>query len=133
LKSRNRNQIGLTLALLWLATATISAQSVKKITEADVLAAMKKASEYMVNAVSCNGGYLWNYAADFSERDGEAPARASQIMVQGGTVDVGNLFLDVYEATGDAAYLKYAEKAADALIYGQHPLGGWHYFIDFDI
>ena len=31
-----------------------------------------------------------------------------------------------------AVYLDAARRAADALIFGQHPLGGWHYFIDFD-
>ena len=45
---------------------------------------------------------------------------------------MGQLFLDMYKATADAVYLEYAKKAANALIYGQHPLGGWHYFIDFD-
>lgn len=98
----------------------------------DVLQAMRKASDFMAQTVSCNGGYLWKYAADFSEREGEAPGRKSQIMVQGGTPEMGHLFLDMFDATGDSAYLAYAERAANALIYGQHKLGGWHYFIDFD-
>ena len=37
-----------------------------------VLAAMRKASGYMANTVSCHGGYLWKYAEDFSEVEGEA-------------------------------------------------------------
>jgi len=86
----------------------------------------------MVNEVSCKGGYLWYYAEDFSERQGEAPARESQIMVQRGTPEMGHLFMDIFDATGDRAYLEYAKSAANALIYGQHKLGGWHYFIDFD-
>jgi hypothetical protein len=45
---------------------------------------------------------------------------------------MGDLFLDMYIKTGDETYLEYARKAANALVYGQHPLGGWHYFIDFD-
>src|SRR4029453_13522465 len=40
--------------------------------------------------------------------------------------------LDAYDLTGDRYYLEAARKAADALVYGQHPLGGWHYFVDFD-
>ncbi len=99
----------------------------------DVRAAMRRASAFMVDEVSCNGGYLWTYAADFSRRWGEAPARKSQIWVQGGTPDVGQCFLDIYNETGDEYYLECAEKAANALVYGQHHLGGWHYFIDFDI
>jgi PelA/Pel-15E family pectate lyase len=99
----------------------------------DVLAATKKATAYMVDEVSCNGGYLWTYSADLTRRWGEAPARESQIWVQGGTPAMGHCFLDLYETTGDVFYLESAKKAANALIYGQHPLGGWHYFIDFDI
>jgi rhamnogalacturonyl hydrolase YesR len=40
--------------------------------------------------------------------------------------------LDAYDLTRDDFYLEAARKAADALIYGQHPLGGWNYFVDFD-
>jgi len=60
---------------------------------------------------------------------GEIPARPSQVWVQAGTAMVGMAFLDAYDATGDAFYLDAARKAADALIFGQHPLGGWHYFV----
>jgi PelA/Pel-15E family pectate lyase len=48
-----------------------------------------------------------------------------------GTADMGNLFLDAYHATGDDYYYQAAEKAADALIAGEIPTGGWNYFIDF--
>src|SRR5690606_29636847 len=44
---------------------------------------------------------------------------------------MGDLFIDAYEATGDEYYYKAAEKIANALAWGQHPAGGWHYFIDF--
>lgn len=100
--------------------------------EQAVLAAMRKATAFMVDSVSCRGGYLWNYDADLSDQWGEAPARRSQIWVQGGTPLMGELYLKVYKATGDPFYLRAAEKASDALIYGQHPAGGWHYVIDFD-
>ncbi len=121
-------------SLLLLSSVTLSSgQTGSNISKDDVLAAMKRASDYMVNTISCNGGYLWKYAEDLSEREGEAPARASQIRVYGGTTDMGNLFLDMFEATGDEIYMEYAKKAANALIYGQHPLGGWHYLIDFDM
>lgn len=110
-----------------------SGQRIKKVTDELVLSTMKMASEYMVNEVSCQGGYLWNYKEDLTERFGEIPARKSQIWVQGdGTPAMGHIFLDMFETTGDKDYLDYAKKVAGALIYGQHPLGGWHYFIDFD-
>ena len=68
--------------------------------DADALAAMKKAADFMMNTVSNHGGFLWKYSADLSEQWGEIPARKSQIMVQDpGTVGVGGMLLDVYEAT----------------------------------
>lgn len=45
----------------------------------EVQAAMRKASEFMVNEVSLNGGYLWSYSAYLSRGWGEAMARLSQI------------------------------------------------------
>ncbi len=99
---------------------------------ARVLDAMKRATAFMTDTVSCHGGYLWNYSADLSERWGEAPARPSQIWVQGSTPEMGELFLDAFAATGDSLFLGAARKVADALVYGQHPAGGWHYVIDFD-
>ena len=98
------------------------------------LDAMRQAARFMVEEVSCKGGYVWTYSADLSRQWGEAPARPSQIWVQGGggTVDTGHTYLDCWEATGDPFFLECAKQAANALVYGQHPLGGWHYFIDFD-
>lgn len=121
------------ISMLLAVVTMTSGQKKQKVSDEDVLATMKKASAYMVDEVSCNGGYLWYYNEDLSQRFGEVPARKSQIWLQGaGTPAMGQLFLDMYKATADAVYLEYAKKAANALIYGQHPLGGWHYFIDFD-
>ncbi|MFC1650962.1 pectate lyase [Candidatus Latescibacterota bacterium] len=101
--------------------------------ENDVSAAMKKASDFMMNTVSNRGGFLWSYSADLTEQWGEVPARKSMVWVQDpGTVGVGEMFLHAYDVTGDPEYLAYAERTANALIWGQHPSGGWHYFIDFD-
>ncbi len=120
-------------SLLIILVFQLSGQQSKNVTNNEVLAAMKKASAYMVETVSYKGGYLWKYSEDLSEREGETPARKCQISTYGpGTQRMGHLFLDLYSATGDSAYLGYAKKAANALVYGQHPLGGWHYFIDFD-
>ncbi len=46
-----------------------------------------------------------------------------------GTATMGHLFLDAFNATGDAYYYDAAARAADALIAGQHRSGGWNYFI----
>ena len=100
--------------------------------EKEVLAAMHKASDFMANEVSYRGGYLFDYSADLNEQWGEAPARPSQIWVQTTTPSAGEMFLEAYAVTKDKTYLTYAERATNALIYGQHPTGGFHYFIDFD-
>ncbi|MCC6486843.1 MAG: pectate lyase, partial [Candidatus Hydrogenedentes bacterium] len=101
--------------------------------EQETLDAMKKASSFMMNTVSYRGGFVEKYTEDLSERWGEVPARPSIIWVQEtGTVSVGKAMLDAYQRTGDAAFLGYAERVANALIWGQLPCGGWHYFIDFD-
>ncbi len=102
--------------------------------EKAVLDAMEKATDFMMNTVSNRGGLLWKYSADLSDQWGEMPARKSMIWVQDpGTVGNGMMLLEAYKVTGDPLYLNYAKKAANALIWGQHPSGGWHYFIDFDM
>ena len=98
---------------------------------ADILAAMKKATAFMTDRVALHGGYVWFVSEDLSRRWGEIPARPSQIWLQGGTERMGQVFLDAWEATGDTQFLDAARKAADALVFGQHALGGFHYFIDF--
>jgi len=109
------------------------AESSQKPDEKQVSGALKKAADFMMNTVSNRGGFLWHYAADFSAQWGEVPARKSQIWVQSpSTPDVGSMFLEAYTVTGERQYLSYAERAANALIWGQHPAGGWHYFVDFD-
>lgn len=100
----------------------------------DATAAMRKATDFMMNTVSNRGGFLWKYSADLSEQWGEIPARKTQIWVQDpGTIGVGELFLEIYRATGDEYYLNQAKRVAGAVIWGQHPSGGWHYIVDFDM
>ena len=99
---------------------------------AEVLATMKKATVFMVENVSNNGGFLWSYAPDFSRMWGELEAKPTMIWVEApGTPAMGHLFLDAYYLTGDKYYYKAAEAAARALIWGQLPCGGWNYVIDF--
>ena len=117
--------IGVSLSLL-LSAGTIAAESKK-----EVRTAMKKATRYMVEEVSHQGGYLWHYLPDFSRQWGEMEAYDTMIWVQGGTVRMGHLFLDLYEGTGDEYYYQAAQDVAEALIWGQHEEGGWNYMIDF--
>jgi PelA/Pel-15E family pectate lyase len=97
-----------------------------------VLTTMKRATRFMVEKVSTRGGYVWSYLPDLSRRWGEMEAYPTMVWVQPpGTGTMGHLFLDAYHATGDDYYYQAAEKAADALIAGQLPSGGWHYFINY--
>jgi PelA/Pel-15E family pectate lyase len=99
---------------------------------AEIERTMKRATQFMVEKVSTNGGYVWSYLPDMSRRWGEIEAKPSMIWVQPpGSATMGHLFLDVYHATGDEYYYKAAEQVAGALIRGQHRSGGWNYFIDF--
>lgn len=98
---------------------------------AAVLEAMKRASRFMVEEAAVGGGYVWNVLPDFSRRWGELEASPTMIWVQPpGTATMGHLFLDAYHATGDEFYYEAAKSAADALVRGQHPAGGWNYVID---
>ena len=93
---------------------------------------MKRATRFMVEDVSTNGGYVWTYLPDRSRRWGELEARATQIWIQPpGTATMGHLFLDAYHATQDEYYYRAAESVAGALIRAQHPSGGWNYLADF--
>jgi len=117
----------LAILLLLAAPAAASAQS-----RAEIERTMRRATEYMVDHVATNGGYVWSYLPDRSRRWGEIEARPSMIWVQPpGTATMGHLFLDAYHATGDDYYYEVAARAADALVAGQHRSGGWNYFIDF--
>lgn len=98
----------------------------------NILATMERATKFMSEEVALNGGHVWVVSEDLEKRWGETPARPSQIWLQGGTELVGQTMLDAWLATGNEFYLDVARESADAIIYGQHPLGGWHYFIDFD-
>lgn len=98
---------------------------------AAILDAMKRATRFMSEEAAVGGGYVWQYLPDFSRRWGELEANPTMIWVQPpGTATVGHLFLDAYHATGDAYYYAAAKSAADALVRGQHPAGGWNYVID---
>ncbi|MCD6308820.1 MAG: pectate lyase, partial [Candidatus Latescibacteria bacterium] len=103
-------------------------------TKTEALAAMRAAAAFMADSVSTHGGYVYQYTADLTDRWGEIPARPTQIWTQPpGTPTVGMMLLDAFRATGDSLFLDCAERAADALVWGQHPAGGWHYLVDFDM
>lgn len=109
-----------------------SSEAKPKTIEEEVQQTMFRATQFMVEKVSTNGGYLWYYLPDFSRQWGEMEAYKTMIWLQHpGTVSMGHLFLDAYRATGDEYYYQAAEKTTAAIIWGQSNEGGWNYLIDF--
>jgi PelA/Pel-15E family pectate lyase len=101
--------------------------------EDEVVDGLRLAVGYFSTEIATEGGYLWEYAADLSERWGEGEATETQIWVQPpGTPAVGQALLRAYLATEDESILRAAEAAGDALIQGQLQCGGWDYKIEFD-
>ncbi|HEX8568636.1 MAG TPA: pectate lyase [Caulobacteraceae bacterium] len=125
-----RNLVAAALAAASLTAAPMAAAQTP--TRAETLQAMKRATQFMVEKVAYRGGYLWSYLPDMSRRWGELEAKPTMVWVQPpGTGTMGHLFLDAYHATGEEYYYRAAQAAADALIKGQDPSGGWNYIIDF--
>lgn len=122
------------VALLALLVATLSLphEAVSDPIRDEIISAMKEATAFMSEEVALHGGYVWVVSEDLTERWGEVRARPTQIWLQGGTEQVGQVMLDAWEATHDDYYLNVARSAADVIVDGQHPMGGWHYFVDFD-
>ena len=74
-------------------------------------AALAKAVNYLGTHVATNGGYLWWYSPDLTERAGEGKASETQIWVQPpGTPLVGFAYLRAYEKTKDCGILKRRRK-----------------------
>jgi PelA/Pel-15E family pectate lyase len=109
---------------------TVSAQNEYLYQQAEQ--ALYKATKFMNDSVSTNGGYVWYYLPDLSRRWGEMEAYKTMVWVQdGGTVSVGHMLLDAYDATRNEYFYQAAERAAGAMIWGQSNEGGWNYMIDF--
>lgn len=84
------------------------------------------------HSISTEGGYVFAYTSDLTERWGEAPADSNTIEVQPpGTPVVGMAFLRAYKITKQPGFLQAAIDAASALSRGQNELGGWGHTIRF--
>ena len=104
----------------------------KPLTDDFVKSEMRRATEFMMEKASYNGGFVWNYMPDFSRQWGEMEAKRTMVWIQPpGTPSVGHLLLDAYHVTGDEYYYQAAERVAGALIWGQLDCGGWNYVFDY--
>ncbi len=121
------------LVLIFLALAVLPVFGRDKATDTKVRETMKKATCFMMDKVSYQGGFVWQYLPDFSRSWGELEARRSMVWIQpSGTPTVGLVLVDAYEATKDNYYLNAALKLANTLIRGQLPCGGWNYVFDLN-
>lgn len=113
-------------------SATFRNLKYRNLDQQDVLDAMRRATEYMMDSVSCDGAFVWNYLTDKSRRWGELEATSpTMVWIQPpGTPSVGHLLLDAYHATGDEYYYEQALKVARVIASVQHPEGGWNYVED---
>ncbi len=99
----------------------------------EVRQTMSQATRFMMEEVSCQGGFVWNYLPDFSRQWGELEAKRTMVWLQSpGTPDVGQVLLDAFHATGDEYYYDYALTVAKCIIHGQLPCGGWNYMFDLE-
>jgi len=126
-----KNSRAIFIALFLLILPCASAQETPPSRET-VLSVMREATDFMFDTLANRGGFVWSYTMDL-EPYGELKARPSMIWVEPpGTPSVGLVLLEAYAATKDPYYLDRAAQVAEALAQGQHPSGGWNYFIDFD-
>ena len=85
-----------------LLLATVATAKPKPTLDDEVRAKMRAATEFMMEKVSYNGGFVWNYLPDFSRQWGEMEAKRTMVWIQPpGTPSMGHLLLDAYHATGD--------------------------------
>lgn len=122
-----------TAILMATVALSLTATAKPKQTPSDeVRDAMRRATEFMMEKVSYNGGFVWNYMPDLSRQWGEMEAKRTMVWIQPpGTPSVGHLLLDAYHCTGDEYYYDQAKRVANTLIWGQLPCGGWNYVFDF--
>ena len=118
-----------TLALLFLfcLSMPVFAYDIK-----DVENALDKGISYF-HSINIQGGYVYVYSVDMTEKWGEGRTDDFTIEVQPpGTPAVGMTFLRAFNVTGNNKYLDAAKDAAFALIHGQNDLGGWEHKIHFN-
>lgn len=104
----------------------------KTLTKEEASLCLHRAVAFFRQEVSGHGGYLWQYAADLSLREGEGKAGPDQAWVQPpGTPNVGLAYLEAYLVCGDPLLLEAAVETGHALVKGQLRSGGWDYRIEF--
>ena len=126
-------RLAITLVTLLSTALACAAGADEPELRAQAAQALRKATDFFVNHVSTEGGYLWKYSEDLTRREGEGKATDTMVWVQPpGTPTVGMALLQAYHDTGDSYYLEAAKGAGYCLVRGQLRSGGWDYRIEFD-
>lgn len=100
--------------------------------DATVRQALTRAVKFYRDELSKHGGYVYQYAANSSKREGEGAVGLTTGWVEPpGTPFVGQTYLNAYRLCGDPILLEAAVDAANALIMGQLESGGWGNQIEF--
>lgn len=95
-------------------------------------AALEKCTQYLVDEVAYNGGYVGTYLEDLSDQWGEGHCLRHQSWLQPpGSPSTGQEFLRAWRATGKQLYLDAAVTNARSLVWGQLECGGWVYVVDY--
>ena len=106
----------------------IAAQSTDQVRHA-----MHRAVRFFREQASAQGGYVYQWSADLSKREGEGKVAETTAWIEPpGTPAVGMAFLDAYRTCGDPVLLAAAKQTAGALVRGQLESGGWDNLIEFD-
>lgn len=122
------------ILLLSLILVSSSASLAAEPTHQEAVAALRKAVNFAQENLAAGGGaYLWQYAADLKEREGEGKATATQGWCQPpGTPSVGEALLEAWLISGEDFLLEAARKTGHALAESQLESGGWDYRLEFD-
>jgi hypothetical protein len=95
--------------------------------------ALQRATAFFHKQIASHGGYVYQYSADLSLREGEGETTPETVWVQPpGTPSVGLAYLEAFERTGEPSLLEAAKDAADCLIKGQLLSGAWNASIEFE-
>ena len=92
-------------------------------------AALTRAVHFLMETLSEDGGFLWIYEVEGERQWGELEAYPGMVWLQSpGTIDVGQLMLDLYARYQDPYFHQSALRIARVLSNAQLPSGGWPYF-----
>ncbi len=120
--------IALYLIALILTTPEATAQPTRQ----DAVSTMHRAVSFFRQHASASGGYVYQWSADLSKREGEGQVGMTTAWIQPpGTPSVAMAYLHAYRLTRDPLLLDAARETAAALLLGQLQSGGWDNKIEF--